>query len=178
MGRMTWVGFGIALIGWVLLIIDLVASDTLMRAGNLVAVLSLRNDVVTLAQTVILTGFGIAIVGALRAGFGAFTKFFDAVLQRSAAPRPKSSSTLEPEPIVPEPIHTPEPTTSRAPEIITVTPSAMKPERSTAERTKPARTKEAKDRNYVILSDGSVEVETMFGTRIFANLTEAKDFIR
>lgn len=176
---MTWVGFGIALIGWVLLIVALVASDTLMRAGSVVAVMTARSDVVTLAQTTVLTGFGIAIVGALRAGFGAFTRFFDAVLQRSTAPRPRGATTLEPEPLVPEPVHTPEPSASRAPEVITVTPTVVTPERSSRpaapDRPKPTR---PKDRNYVILSDGSVEVETMFGTRIFANLEEAKDFIR
>lgn len=180
-GRMTWVGFGIALIGWVLLIIDLAASDVLLRAGSLVSVISLRSDIVILSQTIILTGFGLAIVGTLRAGFGAFTRFFDAVLQRSAAPRAKSSTTLEPEPVAAEPTYAPEPTVPRAPEVITVTPTVVAPERTTAERPvaperpKPARPKE---RNYVILSDGSVEVETMFGTRVFANLDEAKDFIR
>ncbi len=117
-GRMTWVGFGIALIGWVLLIIDLAASDVLLRAGSLVSVISLRSDIVILSQTIILTGFGLAIVGTLRAGFGAFTRFFDAVLQRSAAPRAKSSTTLEPEPVAAEPTYAPEPTVPRAPEVI------------------------------------------------------------
>lgn len=180
-GRMAWAGFGIALIGWVLLIVDLVASDTLLRAGSLVAVLSLRSDVVTIAQTIILSGFALAIAGTLRDGFGAFTRFFDAVLQRSAAPREKSSTTLEPEPVAPEPVHAPEPAAPRAPEIITVTPTVMTPERpSTPRSAAPERPKAAKvkDRNYVILSDGSVEVETMFGTRVFANLDEARDFIR
>ena len=35
-----------------------------------------------------------------------------------------------------------------------------------------------RQRNYVILSDGSVEVETLLGTRIFATLDEARAFIR
>lgn len=180
-GRMAWAGFGIALIGWVLLIFDLVASDAVLRTGNLVATLSLRNDVATVAQTVILSGFGLAVVGTLRAGFGAFTRFFDAVLQRSAAPREKGSTTLEPEPVVSEPDYAPEPAAPRAPEIITVTPTVMTPQRPTTprpaapERPRAAKTKE---RNYIILADGSVEVETMFGTRVFANLDEARDFIR
>ena len=33
-------------------------------------------------------------------------------------------------------------------------------------------------RNYQILPDGSVEVETLLGTRIFASMDEARDFIR
>ena len=41
-----------------------------------------------------------------------------------------------------------------------------------------AATGQIRDRNYVILSDGSVEVETLLGTRIFASLDEARDFIR
>ncbi|MDX7950353.1 hypothetical protein P7D22_04070 [Lichenihabitans sp. Uapishka_5] len=179
---MTWVGFGLALIGWVLLVTGLVAGETVFRGGTLVDVLAWRGDVVTLAQTLIGTGFGVAIVGALRAGFGALTRFFDAVLQRSAAPRGRGAATLEPEPVVAEPVMTPpEPHAPRAPEIITVTPTVIAPERMATdrqqppERPKPARTK---DRNYLILPDGSVEVETMFGTRVFATLDEAKDFIR
>ncbi|MCW6507349.1 hypothetical protein [Lichenifustis flavocetrariae] len=166
--RLTWAGFGLALIGWALLIADMVVSDTTLKDGNLVAILALRGDILTIAQTMILSGFGLAIVGTLRSGFGAFTRFFDAVLQRSSAPRSKESTTLEPEPLEPE--LEPTPTTARAAHTITITPKVVTPERS-----KPAA---SRDKNYVILSDGSVEVETMFGTRIFANLSEAKDFIR
>jgi hypothetical protein len=172
--RLSWTGFGIALIAWVVLIADLLISDAALRAGNLVPVLALRGDIVTLAQTAIFSGFGLAVVGTLRSGFGAFTRFFDAVLQRSVAPRPKEPTPLEPEPLErhAEPdLDVEERTPPRAPEIITVKPAPVEPERPRPDR-------RSRDRNYVILSDGSVEVETMFGTRVFANMEEAKDFIR
>ena len=186
-GTMTWLGFGIALIGWVVFIAALTISDTLLRAGSLVAVLSMRSDVVSIAQTTIISGFGLAIVGTLRAGFGAFTRFFDAVLQRSAAPRPKGPTPLEPEPL------TPMPAVDADHEITAMqdVPSVTVPPRETVERRpggdRPSpppsmpdrpRPNHGKEHNYVILADGSVEVETMFGTRIFASLDEAKDFIR
>lgn len=167
--RLTSAGFLVVLIGWALLIADMAISDTLLKAGNLVAIMSLRGDILTIAQTTILSGFGLAIVGTLRSGFGAFTRFFDAVLQRSAAPRSKEPVSLDPEPMVD--VESPvTPAKSKAPETITVAPTG-----AAAERGKTGRSKE---RNYVILSDGSVEVETMFGTRIFATLDEARDFIR
>lgn len=166
--RLTWAGLGVALIGWAVLIADMVISDTVLKAGNLVAVLALRGDILTIAQTTIFSGFGLAVIGTLRSGFGAFAKFFDAVLQRSAAPpRPKEPVALDPEPMI-DPA--PAPSTVRPVDTITVSPADARPDWG-----KPAR---ARDRNYVILSDGSVEVETMFGTRVFATMDEAKDFIR
>jgi hypothetical protein len=183
--RLSWTGFGIVLIGWAVLIADLVVSDATLRAGNLVTVLSLRSDIVTLAQTAILSGFGLAVVGSLRSGFGAFTRFFDAVLQRSVTPRSKEPTPLEPEPIGPEPlapepdpVFEADPAPSRPPEVITITPTAVEPDRPRPDRPRTDRRNRDRDRNYVILADGSVEVETMFGTRIFANMEEAKDFIR
>jgi hypothetical protein len=187
-GRMTWVGFGVALIGWVLLVAALTISDTLLKAGSLVAVLSMRGDVVTLAQSLIVSGFGLAVVGTLRAGFGAFTRFFDAVLQRSAAPRPRGPTPLEPEPLTPEPVVDRIDDLDDADTVVPVTPVPDRPAterrsppprptpiKPAAERPGPAR---GKERNYIVLADGSVEVETMFGTRVFASLDEAKDFIR
>jgi hypothetical protein len=186
-GGMTWLGFGVALIGWVLFVAALTISDALLKGGSLVAVLSMRSDIVSIGQTLILSGFGLAIVGTLRAGFGAFTRFFDAVLQRSTAPRPKGPTALEPEPLTPMPSVDPDPEVDDVGE----TPSVVVPPRTTVEprsgadrpvppRPTPdrARAVRGKERNYVILSDGSVEVETMFGTRIFASLDEAKDFIQ
>ncbi len=166
--RLTWGGLGLVLIGWAVLIADMVISDSVLKAGNLVAVMSLRGDILTIAQTVILSGFGLALMGTLRSGFGAFTRFFDAVLQRSAAPRPREPVVLDPEPVVDV---EPQPSAPKSkPETIIVQANGAGPDKG-----KPGR---SSNRNYVILSDGSVEVETMFGTRIFATLDEAKDFIR
>ena len=36
----------------------------------------------------------------------------------------------------------------------------------------------ARGRNYSILPNGAVEVDTLLGTRVFASLDEAKDYIK
>ncbi len=149
--RLAWIGFGIVILGWLALIGDLAISDAVLRGGNLVAVISLRSDIATLAQTAIMTGFGLAVVGSLRSGFGALNRFFEAVLQRSASSRP-APAVEQPEPYVEAP-----------------SPNVVERNRSTGT---------IRDRNYVILPDGSVEVDTLLGTRVFASLDEARDFIR
>ena len=163
--RFTWAGLAIVLIGWAVLIADMLISDAVLKAGSLVAGMALRSDIVTIAQTAIISGFGLAVIGTLRGGFGAFSRFFDAVLQRSTAPKQPEPVAIDPEPVV-----EPQPHQSKQPETITVPPPAPASSREKSVR--------GKDRNYVILSDGSVEVETMFGTRIFATMDEARDFIR
>ena len=102
--RFTWVGLGIVILGWAALIADMTISESVLRSGNLVAVISLRSDIVTVAQTAILSGFGLALIGALRSGFGALNRFFEAVLQRSAAPRP-APVVENPGPQVESPAH-------------------------------------------------------------------------
>lgn len=151
---LTFLGLGIAALGWALLIGGLLVSDATLRAGSLVAGMTARSDVVTVAQSAIVTGLALAIIGALRSGFGAFGRFFDAVLQRSSTPKPQAvSETREPEVSIPSAERGAGP------------PMPPPPLRN-------------RQKNYVILPDGSVEVETMFGTRVFATLDEASEFIR
>ena len=152
--RLRGFGFGLVILGWVILLADLTLSDSVLKAGSLVAVLALKADIVTLAQCLLLTGFGLAVLGALKDGFGALNRFFDAVLQRSSGARP-----------------TPMPAAAEAEDTVVVTvPNGS--DRS------PGSAAQHRDRNYVILPDGSVEVDTLLGTRIFATLDEARDFIR
>ena len=151
--RLKVFGFGLVILGWVILLADLTLSDSVLKAGSLVAVLALKADIVTLAQCLLLTGFGLAVLGALKDGFGALNRFFDAVLQRSSGARP-----------------TPMPAATEAETVVVTVPNGS--DRS------PGPAAQHRDRNYVILPDGSVEVETLLGTRIFATLDEARDFIR
>ncbi len=146
-------GFGLVILGWVILLADLTLSDSVLKAGSLVAVLALKADIVTLAQCLLLTGFGLAVLGALKDGFGALNRFFDAVLQRSSGARP-----------------TPMPVAAEPETVVVTVPNGS--DRS------PGPAAQQRERNYVILPDGSVEVETLLGTRIFATLDEARDFIR
>lgn len=155
--RNRFVTFGLAMVilGWLVLVADLLLSDAMLQAGHLVAVLSLKGDIATLAQLLVLTGLGLAILGSLRDGFGVLNRFFDTVLQRSQASRP--NSVAEPVDFEDEDedglVH-------------------HAPERPGAERVP------VQARNYTILPDGSVEVDTLLGTRIFASMDEARDFIR
>lgn len=151
--RLKVFGFGLVILGWVILLGDLTLSDSVLKAGSLVAVLALKADIVTLAQCLLLTGFGLAVLGALKDGFGALNRFFDAVLQRSSGPRP-----------------TPMPAAAEAETVVAAVPNGS--DRS------PSAAAQNRDRNYTILPDGSVEVDTLLGTRIFATLDEARDFIR
>lgn len=150
----TWLGLVIVVLGWALLLASLLISDATLKAGNLVAAMTTRGDIVTIAQTGIVSGLGIAIIGALHSGFGAFGRFFDAVLQRSVSPR----RDLPVEPSAP-----------------TVSVSSV--DRGTAPPMPPPPLR-PKDKNYVTRPDGSVEVETLFGPRVFATMEEAREFIR
>ncbi len=153
--RLTWIGLTVAGLGWALLAGTVMTGESTLRSGSLVAVLSVRSDVVTLAQTAIVSGFGLALVGGLRSGFGTLNRFFAAALQRSGAPRPAPVVTpVEPDDIEP----------------------AMAPIVPARERFVPA-AKGKQKHNYVIRPDGSVEVETLLGTRIFATMEEARGFI-
>ncbi len=153
--RNRFVAFGLAMVvlGWVVLVVDFLLGDAMLQAGRLVAVLSLKGDIATLAQLLVLTGLGLAILGGLRDGFGALNRFFDTVLQRSAGtrPPPMPDAYEEEMDVVPVPHVHDRPATERHP--VTA-------------------------RNYTILPDGSVEVDTLLGTRIFASMEEARDFIR
>lgn len=166
----TWLGLAIVVLGWALLVFDIVAGDTVAKSGTLVATLSLRADIMTIAQTAILSGFGLTITGVLTSGFGAFSRFFDAVLYRSSSPRTPAPAPVAPSFRDSSPMSPPMSPSSAAPPVV------MPIERSPPPAPPPPL--RSKEHNYVILADGSVEVETMFGTRIFATLDEAREFIR
>ena len=159
--RNRLVGFGLILVvlGWLALVADLALADNQLQGGSLVAVLSLKSDIASLAEMLVVTGLGLAILGGLREGFDALNRFFDAVLRRSASPRPAPM---------------PEPQDVVAAEEIGPARSWVEP--AATDRVAPA--PPAPARNYRILPDGSVEVETLLGTRVFANIDEARDFIR
>src|SRR5580704_13913948 len=95
--RLTPIGLLLAVLGWTLLLfggqLSLLASN-LMGHPVPLAIDPGRTDV---AQSLILSGFGLAILGALRAGLETLRQFFEAVLQRSAAAR------AQPAPMTPAP---------------------------------------------------------------------------
>jgi hypothetical protein len=156
--RLTSVGLAVAAFGWVVLGADALLTPYLVGGGNLAAVTALRSDVFSVAETTVVSGFALAIMGTLRSGFGSLNRFFESVLDRANAPRPAAAASA----------HAEAPT-------VTIEPEVIEPAVEPAPR--PA-AGPAKPRNYVILANGAVEVETLLGTRIFASLDEARDFIR
>lgn len=95
--RLTSLGLLLAVVGWVLLLfggqIALLANGFLSRPLPL-AVDPGRTDV---AESLIFSGFGLAILGTLRSGLKTLRLFFEAVLQRSAAAR---AQPAQPPPVV------------------------------------------------------------------------------
>ncbi len=133
LGRLTWIGLVVAALGWALMIGEATMADVVIRGPRAP---TLHGDLVVVAQCLIVSGFGLAIIGALQSGFGTLNRFFEAVLSRSTQ------------------------RASGAPASVPVAPA-------------PARER----RPYRTLADGSVEVETIVGTRRFATMREAADFI-
>ena len=85
--RLTPAGLLVALLGWALLLFG--GQLSLVAAGALGRPLPLELDPgrMDVAQSLIFSGFCLAILGALRAGLLTLRRFFDAVLQRAAAAR-------------------------------------------------------------------------------------------
>jgi len=88
--RLTWIGFMVVALGWALLLSGAPALEIFAAViGH-----KLPFDMPAIAQATILSGFGLAILGALQTGFGALKQFFDTVIERTArasasAPAPK-----------------------------------------------------------------------------------------
>jgi hypothetical protein len=78
---LTWLGLLVAALGWIFPWLAPLRGDRGAEAlaGGIAAALSAGS----VPQNMILTGFGIAILGALQTGFGALDRFFAAILERS-----------------------------------------------------------------------------------------------
>ena len=92
--RLTWVGLMIVALGWALLLSGTSAMEVMVRLTGHAAAPSLNLAAVT--QAAILTGFGLAILGALQTGFGTLKKFFDTVIERTARSTPTIASEPQP----------------------------------------------------------------------------------
>jgi hypothetical protein len=136
--RLSWIGFGIAAIGWALFIGEATHADIISVKWLRPSSAALHADILETAKCIIASGFALALVGGLRAGFGTLNRFFAAVLTRSAR----------------RDTETPHPAERTA-----ATPSSIL------------------RRPYRTFADGSVEVDTIVGTRLFRSMTEARDFI-
>lgn len=152
--RLTWVGFMIVAAGWALLF----SAPHLGGGSADLAAAGATIDFSAVAQSLIVCGLGIAVIGALQTGFGALNKFFETVALRAQQGRGGAASG----------------------------PASGGPGRGVARQKAPApqgptrRVLErgwVKDRAYVQFADGSVEVDTMLGRRLFPSLKDAQEFI-
>lgn len=164
-GRLTWIGLVLAGIGWALLLGETASVDILAMRRPVVP--TFHADLADIAKCLVASGFGLAVVGALQTGFGALNRFFEAVLMRSAQ-RAMPSPGQAPGDVTPVQV-TP----------VQVTPVQATPVRATPVQAtpRPDAARKPSKRPYRLLADGSVEVDTILGTRLFETMAEARDFI-
>ncbi len=84
--KLTWIGLMIVALGWALLLSGTSAMEVMVRLTGHAAAPSLNLAAVT--QATILTGFGLALLGALQTGFSTLKKLFDAVVDGSIRTAP------------------------------------------------------------------------------------------
>lgn len=171
--RLTWTGFMIVAGGWVLLLAAPQLNDAAAHFSGRPLEAATSNNVAAIAQCAILSGLGIGIIGALQTGFGALDRFFAAVLARSGQTR---AQPVAPSASYPVAQSTKSAARNRAAQGA-VAPAKAIGGRQPAPPRKILERGWVKDRAYVLFVDGSVEVETMLGRRIFSSLQEAQEFI-
>ncbi|WP_395664293.1 hypothetical protein [Methylocella sp.] len=160
--KLTWTGFIIVAAGWALLL----STPQLNAAG------ALRLDFAMVAQCAIISGLGIAVIGALQTGFGALNRFFDAVVarsQQSKAPAAGASIARD------RTVERTQPSVDAK-----LRPPPQRHAAAVAPRATARKILErgwVKDRAYVQFTDGTVEVETLLGRRMFPSLKDAREFI-
>lgn len=154
-GRLTWIGFMVVALGWALLLSGASAAELLARLLGHPVVLSANLGSIT--QATILTGFGLAILGALHTGFGTLKHFFDTVLERTAKSPAKAGG--------------------EAPRIEMPKVETPRVDMPKSEPKRVLGRGHIKDRPYTLFGDGSIEVETLLGLRRFTSLQDAYEFI-
>ncbi|MGO9673880.1 MAG: hypothetical protein ACLPSF_06875 [Methylocella sp.] len=172
--RLTWIGFMIVAAGWGLLLSAPQLNDAAAHLSGRAPEAAPVVNFPAIAQSAILSGFGFGIIGALQSGFGALNRFFAAVLARSGQARPQTTATSPTYPVAQASAPSANYRAAQAPAPVPAKAIARQqpaPPRKILERGW------VKDRAYVLFVDGSVEVETMLGRRIFPSLQEAQEFI-
>lgn len=80
----------LGLCGWAGLIAGALTEGPMVRLAGLPALAFSQRDVMTLSQSLLISGLALLVMLTLRSGFGALDRFFDAALKRAqdnAAPR-------------------------------------------------------------------------------------------
>jgi hypothetical protein len=104
-GGLTWIGFALVVAGWAAALLGMALSHGIGPKTQGLLAPAFHEDLREIARGLVISGFGLAIVGTLRAGFGALDRFFGAVLMRSVqrdaqpappAPRPEAVRSQRP----------------------------------------------------------------------------------
>ncbi len=176
-GKLTWIGLMIVAFGWTLLLSGVSLSDIVTRMSGHASPAVVSISMTAVAQSTILTGFGLSLLGLLQTGFSALNRFFDAVLERTAKRQEfdQSMARVEAAALRAEPASRPgaQPQRAGAPSQSYKPAPSAKPQ----PRGKIVERGLLKDRAYVLFGDGSIEVETLLGLRRFPSLREASEFI-
>lgn len=144
--RLTLLGIGLVALGWA---VQLVVGALAPALGRMLGGWApTQTAVIGVSQSLILSGFGLAILAALHNGFGALNRFFETIAQRSAAAAARASP----------------------PPVVTTVPERADPNRINGRG-------RLGDRSYVQFADGSLEVETLLGSRRFRSFDEARTFV-
>ena len=171
-------------LGWALLLaaapaIEIIANVTGRSVGAFA-------NMGAIAECTIITGFGLAIVGALHTGFSALNGFFGAVLERTATRRLPEADVEEARVALPAKEHRIVPAKeaklvaakdAKSVEAKEPQSAHVKLEPTVQKAKKIVERGRVKDRAYILFGDGSVEVETLLGLRRFSSLSEAYEFI-
>jgi len=155
-GKLTWVGLMIVAFGWALLISGVSLADLVNKVTGHASPAVVALNMGTVAQSTILTGFGLAILGLLQTGFSALNRFFDNVLERTAKKPETANEAYRQEPVLSHGVST----AKADPKARTVVERGL-----------------IKNRAYKRFGDGSIEVETLLGLRRFRSMREAADFV-
>ncbi len=164
---MTWAGLLIATLGWgFLLSYPLIAPAVPPDAAQAANFHQSAHFLPLLGQNAIVTGMGIAVLGALEAALHLLGKIAAAGTQARQPAR--FVSPLTSAPAGPVQAAQAAPAQAKAP------PPMLMPQRASNDIV----TRGALNgRDYVLFRDGSVVVETLLGPRRFGSVTEAQEFI-
>jgi len=93
--RLTWIGLIVAAVGWAMLLLGATVSEDVWKAWEYFGATAPNLSVVSTSNSMIVSGFGLAILGALQSGFGALHRFFEAVLQRSQRAQAQTAPAMK-----------------------------------------------------------------------------------
>jgi hypothetical protein len=93
--RLTWAGLVVAAVGWAMLLLGATASQDVWKIWEYFGMTIPNLSVVSTANSMIVSGFGLAILGTLQSGFSSLHRFFEAVLQRSQRGQMQAATALK-----------------------------------------------------------------------------------